>query len=94
MKKLTILAFAMILLAACGKSKTGLEYAEEVCDCSSKANALPVSDPGRTKAQDDCLKMNQDVWAKVKNMKTEHVTAYNKKLSECATTQIKKSFGQ
>lgn len=91
----TILVFsAGFLLAACGgKAKTGTQIAEEVCDCSKKANALPTSDPGRSAAQNNCLKQQGEAWLKVKDDK-EKADEFNAVLSKCASEQIKSSFGQ
>lgn len=93
MKKIFIVLISVGFLVSCGKSKTGKQIADEVCDCSKKANALPVSDSNRTKAQDDCNLQNQKAWAKVKD-DVDKAKEFNETISACATEQIKKSFGQ
>ncbi len=94
MKKLFLFALPLSLLACGGKSKSAKEIAQEICDCSSKANGLPATDPNRSKAQADCMKMQQDGWEKVQRMETVKVDEYNSILSACASEQIKKSFGK
>ncbi len=93
MKKIIIAFICFSFLASCGKSKSAKQLAEEVCDCSKKANALPVSDPQRTMAQADCLNKQGQAWNKVKE-DNEKTKEFNKILSDCASEQIKKSFGQ
>jgi hypothetical protein len=92
MKNILILIVTVLCLA-CGKGKTGTDLAQEVCDCSKKANGLPVSDPGRSKAQDDCLQQQRDAWDKVKGDKVK-ADEFNAVLSKCASEQIKQSFGE
>jgi hypothetical protein len=89
-----LVAVLCCLMLSCGKTKSGKEIAQEICDCSAKANALPVADPTRSQSQADCMKMQQDGWEKVKKMETEEVSEYNKVLSACASEQIRKSFGK
>lgn len=93
MRKLIFVLGVSVFMFSCGKSKTGKQIADEVCECSKKANALPVSDSTRTKAQDDCNEMNQKAWAKVKD-DDEKSKEFNATISACASEQIKKSFGQ
>ncbi len=93
MKKLFLFALSVFLFAACSKSKSGTEIGQEVCDCSKKANAMDPADPKRSEAQNDCGKKQVEAWNKVKDdpKKTDD---FNKVLSDCASEQIKKSFGQ
>jgi hypothetical protein len=93
MKRVFILLFISIIAISCGSSKSGKAIADEVCDCYSKANALPTSDPERTKKQDDCLKEQSKSWDKVKDDK-EKSDEFNKRIAACSSEQIKKSFGQ
>ncbi len=93
MKKLTLLLFSACLLAACGKSKSGTDLGKEVCECSKKANGMDPADPKRAAAQQDCSKMQLEAWNKVK-ADDKKADEFNKVLSECATEQIRKSFGQ
>ncbi|MEO7984025.1 MAG: hypothetical protein ABI688_08080 [Bacteroidota bacterium] len=93
MKKLFLLAFTLTLLAACGKSKSGKQLGEEVCECSKKANGMDAADPKRSAAQADCTKKQGEAWAKVKDDKKK-ADEFNAVLSVCATEQIQKSFGQ
>lgn len=93
MKKAIVLLTAISFLAACGKSKGGEELGREVCECSKKANALPTTDPNRSKAQADCSVQQGEAWNKIKD-KTAEADAFNKVLSECASEQIKEAFGK
>lgn len=93
MKKLFLIALSASLLSACGKGKSPTQIAEEICECSKKANALPADDPNRSQAQADCLKEQQEGWNKVKD-DPEKASDFNAVLSKCASEQIKKSFGQ
>ena len=88
-----LIIISLSFIASCGAGKSGKQIGEEVCDCSKKANALPVSDTGRSKAQDDCLVKQKEAWDKVKDDK-EKADEFNAALSKCATEEIKKSFGQ
>lgn len=94
MKQVLFLAVSLAILSCGGgsKEKSAKEWAKEVCECSEKANALPVSDPNRSIAQNDCMKKNVEVWKTVKEMEPDEVSEYNNLLSECASKQIKKSF--
>ncbi len=90
--KRSIIAFLSIwMLISCGKNKSPKQIAEEVCDCSKKANALPVSDPNRSAAQAECQKQQITAWNTVKE-DPEKASEFNKVLSDCASEQIKKSF--
>ncbi len=93
MKKVFLLISTISLLTACGKSKTGTEIGQEVCDCSKKANAMDAADPKRSEAQKNCTVKQVEAWNKVKDH-PEKADEFNKVLSACATEQIKKSFGQ
>jgi hypothetical protein len=92
-KTMLILATSLFFMACGGKSKSGTQIAEDICDCSKKANALPTSDPNRSMAQADCLKQQGQAWLKVKDDK-EKADEFNAMLSKCASEQIKKSFGE
>ena len=93
MKKLLIAVLTLSLISSCGKSKSGAEIGKEVCDCSKKANAMDPADPKRTEAQNECAKNQVAAWNKVKDDQKK-ADEFNKVLSDCATEQIKKSFGQ
>ena len=93
MKKLLFFVFASSLFLSCGKSKSGTEIGKEVCDCSKKANAMDAADPKRTDAQNDCATKQVAAWNKVKDDEKK-ADEFNKVLGECASEQIKKSFGQ
>lgn len=94
MKRLFIAILALSLLTACGKNKSPKQIAGEICDCSKKANAMDPSDPKRKQAQDDCQKMNVKAWEKIRKQDIEKVEEFNKVLGDCASEQIRKSFGQ
>ncbi|MBK6993304.1 MAG: hypothetical protein IPH34_16425 [Chitinophagaceae bacterium] len=49
--------------------KTAKQIAEEVCDCSKKANDLPTTDPTRAQAQKDCGVKQVEAWDKVKTIR-------------------------
>ncbi len=93
MKKVIPFIAFLFLLEACGKTKSGQEIAQEICDCSKKANDLPTSDPSRSAAQADCMKKQGEAWQKVKDDRKQ-ADEFNAVLSKCASEQIKKSFGQ
>ncbi|MEQ1677721.1 MAG: hypothetical protein ABL876_13515 [Chitinophagaceae bacterium] len=94
MRKLIIIFFCISLLSACsGKKLSGKEIGTQVCDCSKKANAMDAADPKRATAQADCQKEQVAAWNKVKDNEKE-AAEFNKVLSDCASEQIKKSFGQ
>lgn len=93
MKKVFFFILTISLLVACGKSKSGTAIGQEVCDCSKKANAMDAADPKRAAAQSECQRKQIEAWDKVKN-DDKKSTEFNKVLGECATEQIKKSFGQ
>ncbi|MEI2737464.1 MAG: hypothetical protein V9F01_01615 [Chitinophagaceae bacterium] len=93
MKKIFLFALTFSLLTACGKSKSGTDLGQEVCDCSKKANAMDPSDPKRAEAQKDCGIKQVEAWNKVKDDQKK-ADEFNAVLSKCATEQIKKSFGQ
>lgn len=93
MKKVFLSILTISLLTACGKSKTGTEIGQEVCDCSKKANAMDPADPKRAEAQKDCNLKQVEAWNKVKDDEKK-ADEFNKTLSVCASEQIKKSFGQ
>lgn len=93
MKKVFLFALTISLLAACGKSKSGTQIGQEVCDCSKKANALDAAGPKRTAAQTDCAKKQVEAWDKVKDNQKK-ADEFNKVPGVCATEQIKKALGQ
>ncbi|MDZ4807378.1 MAG: hypothetical protein SGI96_03830 [Bacteroidota bacterium] len=93
MKKVFLVLLSASFMIACGKGKTAKQIAEEVCECSKKANDLPTSDPTRSQAQKDCAAKQVEAWNKVKDNQ-EKADEFNKILSVCASEQIKKSFGQ
>ena len=93
MKKVFLLISTISLFTACGKSKTGTQIGQEICDCSKKANAMDAADPKRSEAQKDCNVKQAEAWNKVKD-DTEKADEFNNVLSVCASEQIKKSFGQ
>ena len=92
MKKISILLLTVVMLSSCG-GKSGTEIAQEVCDCSSKANDMDAADPKRAEAQSACATKQMDAWNKVKD-DMDKASAFNKKLGECASEQIKKAFGK
>lgn len=87
-----MIVLSAFLFTACGKSKSGKDIAQEVCDCSKKANGMPATDPGRKKAQDDCMAAQQKAWDKVKG-DPDKAKEFNDKLSECAKEYFN-SFGK
>jgi hypothetical protein len=93
MKKLLLVAFACSFFLSCGKSKSGAAIGKEVCDCSKKANAMDAADPKRAEAQADCGKKQLEAWNQVKDDQKK-ADEFNKVLGDCASEQIKKSFGQ
>jgi len=82
-----------LFLVSCSKGKSGKQIADEICDCSKKANGLPADDPNRSAEQGKCTTLQQEGWAKVKNDEKKS-KEFNDALGVCATEQIKKSFGQ
>lgn len=94
MRNLIIMLCCASLLIACGGKKlSGKELGTQVCDCSKKANAMDAADPKRATAQADCQKEQVEAWNKVKDDEKK-AAEFNKVLSDCASEQIKKSFGQ
>lgn len=93
MKKIFLFALTISLLTACGKSKSGTDLGQEVCDCSKKANAMDPADPKRAEAQKDCGIKQVEAWNKVKDDQKK-ADEFNAVLSKCVSEQIKKSFGQ
>lgn len=90
MKKISILLMAVVLLSSCG-GKSGKEMAQEVCDCSSKANDMDPADPKRAEAQHDCSTKQMDAWTKIKDDQKK-ADEFNKALSDCSAEMIKKAF--
>lgn len=93
MKRVTIILLSSLLLASCGKGKSGTAIGEEVCECSKKANAMDAADPKRAEAQADCNQKQVEAWNSVKD-DSKKADEFNAVLSKCAEEQIKKSFGQ
>jgi hypothetical protein len=93
MKRVLILIVVTASFASCSKSKGGKQLAEEVCECSKKANGLPSAGFNRAKAQADCSVKQGEAWMKIKNNQKES-DEFNKALSICASEQIKSSFGK
>ena len=90
MKRISILLFAVVLFTSCG-GKSGKEIAQEVCDCSSKANDMDPADPKREAAIHDCSEKQVNAWAKVKDDQKK-ADEFNKALSDCSAEMIKKAF--
>lgn len=70
MKKtiISILGLTAIMLSvtSCGgDSVDGAALAKEICECTTKANALPGDYPNRDAEQEKCSKLQVDGWAKV-----------------------------
>ena len=93
MKRISIALIAVTLFAACGGGVDGKKLADEICDCSAKANGMDPADPKRTEAQNACNTMNTASWMKIKD-NAEQSAIFNKRISECASEQIKKAFGK
>lgn len=94
MRTLFVTISCCALLAACGgKAKSGKELAQEICDCSKKANAMDPADPKRATAQADCMKKQGESWNKIKDDQKKS-DEFNATLSACATEQIRESFGK
>jgi hypothetical protein len=93
MKKAFLIIFSISFFAACGKNKTGVQIAREVCDCYKNANGMKPDDPKRTETQNDCLKKQGEAWNKVKDDQ-QKAKDFNKTIGECSTEVIQKSFGQ
>ena len=93
MKKVFIIGFSAFFMLSCGSSKSGKQIGEEVCECSTKANAMDAADPKRADAQTDCAKKQVEAWNDVKD-NSKKADEFNKALSDCASEQIKKSFGR
>lgn len=92
MKKLLVAFSVAFLFTACGGSNAK-KLAEEVCNCSEKANALPTTDPNRTLEQNACAKKQMEAWNKVKD-NAKDAEEFNKIIGKCAEEQIKKAFGK
>ena len=91
MKMVFLFALTLSLLMACGKGKTATQIAQEVCDCSKKANDMDAADPKRSEAQAECGKKQVEAWGKVKD-DSKKADEFNKVLSACASEQIKDAF--
>ena len=92
MKKISILLLVVVLFTSCG-GKSGKDLAQEVCDCSSKANDMPADDPKRADAIHDCSVKQMEAWDKIKD-DSKKSDEFNKKLGECSAEMIKKAFGK
>ncbi|MBK8310766.1 MAG: hypothetical protein IPL04_07555 [Chitinophagaceae bacterium] len=66
MKKVFLIILLSSFMIACSKAKTAKQIAEEVCDCSKKANDLPTTDPTRQDPK-DCGVKQVEAWDKVKD---------------------------
>ncbi len=93
MKNVFLILLSAFLLTSCGKTKSGKQIGEEVCECSKKANAMDPADPKRAEAQADCNIKQVEAWNKVKD-DDKKADEFNAVLGKCAEEQIKKSFGQ
>jgi hypothetical protein len=93
MKKVLIVLLTASLFTSCGGGNSASKLAHEVCDCYKKANSMDPADPKRTEAQNDCIKKQGESWNKIKEDEKK-AEEYNKIIGECASEQIKKSFGQ
>ena len=93
MKKFFLIFLSAFLIGSCGKSKSGKQIGDEVCDCSKKANTMDPADPKRAAAQADCNIKQVEAWNKVKDDEKK-ADEFNAVLAKCAEEQIKKSFGQ
>ena len=93
MKKVFLFVLTLSLLTACGKGKSARQIAEEVCDCSEKANAMNADDPKRPVAQAECAKLQVESWDKVKDNQKE-ADEFNKILRERFEALIKKNKEQ
>lgn len=93
MKKLIIVFTAAFLFIACGGGSSAKKIAEEICDCTAKANALPASDPNRMLEQNACAKKQVEGWNKVKD-NAKDAAEFNQVLGKCAEEQMKKAFGK
>ena len=88
MKKATFMSVcSLFLLFSCGgegeteendapEKIDGAALAKEVCDCTTKANALPSDDPNRRAEQDKCMELQKTNWEKVKGNLDEE-SAFN-----------------
>jgi hypothetical protein len=91
MKKMFIVLLAATCFTACGGGNSASKLANEVCDCSKKANAMDAADPKRTEAQNDCAKKQGEAWDKVKDDQKKS-DEFNKIIGDCSKEMIKKSF--
>ena len=87
MNKISIVLLSVVLFTSCG-GKSGKDLAQEVCDCSKKANAMDAADTKRADAQHDCSVKQMGAWNKVKDDQKKS-DEFNKGLSDCATEMIK-----
>jgi hypothetical protein len=78
-KSIMICAVSVLLLASCGgETIDGAALAQEVCECTTNANALPGDDPNRSAEQDRCSELQKTNWAKVEG-DIEQERAFNSK---------------
>lgn len=78
------LSVALLSLSGCGSegeenaegAADGATLAKEVCECTTKANAMPADDPNRRKEQDKCSKLQKENWDKIAGDK-EQEKAFN-----------------
>lgn len=83
MRKLLLVALAVSMLSACGKSETGKGIAEDVCECIKKTDRLSTDDPLSVQAKKDCITKGIEGWNKIKDNKKE-ADDYTAVMSKCA----------
>lgn len=93
MKSIVLAITTFTFIISCSSKKGGKQLAEDICECSKKANALPATNPNRAKAQNDCSLMQGEAWTKIKD-DTKEADAFNEAIKKCAEEQIKASFNK
>lgn len=76
MKKTLLSGIGALALAFVFSSCGGEALAQEICDCTTAANALPGDDPDRSAEQDKCMQLQKTNWEKVKG-DAEQESAFN-----------------
>ena len=74
----TLLLSAVLSLVACSggsSSVDGAALAKEVCDCTTKVNAIKTDSPDRKAKMEACNELQAKTWATVKG--TDQQDAYN-----------------